>query len=423
MNLNSNWMRVCSAWIVGTALGCGPKTPGGEDTTGGEDTGSSSESGSTGSGSTVPTGEAPTEPGQTSSTSQGQDTSAESTTNDTTGPGPTEEEIPSDPGPYLPGIDGFLIVEELRSFAGSTMIDGGAGARAQFFTAAGAQGFMTGLVLDPFEGVEDCGVFVFDTDGVGGGDDITFLGADEVHVEVAGAMLTMEHGSDPFYHWLGFDPQDDPAPGSRFAFEVRGGLVGDADLPGPVMPPELLFTAPDFGAPIGRGDLTLQWTGTGTEPLDLRLDIRDSPQGSRQWTEIRCRMTDDGSFTIPAAVLAAVPVDGFASIYVQRHIDEEQTDNGSTYLARGTSALDIHAGFGDACDSPPDNMTACAAAAEQINAVREACGLLPDPLANQCPTFLADLCVDCTGYYACVAAGWSCEPDGLHTDTGSCQCE
>lgn len=424
MNFASNWKRtgVYSAWIVGALAGCGPKTPGGGDTTGGEETGVGSESASTSSSETTPT-EGPTGPGQTGSTSLGGDSSAESATNDGTGSETTGGQIPTDPGPYLPGIDGVLVVEETHSFAGGTLIYGGAFAWAQFFNAPGAQGFMTGDVLDPFEGVEDCGVNVFDVDGVGGSDDVMFLGADEVRVEVAGAMRTLEHGADPFYHWFSIDPQDDPAPGTRLAFEVRGGLVGDADLPGPVVPPALSFSAPDFDAPIGRDDLSLQWTGTADAPLDLKLVISEIPVGARQWTEIHCRMTDDGAFTIPAAVLAAVPVDGFAWIYVQRHLDEEQSDNDRTYLARGTSAVEIRAGFGEACDSPPDNMAACTAAAAQINTVLEACGLQPDPIAAQCPAFLAELCVDCTGYYACVAAGWSCQPDGLHTGDNTCECE
>ena len=211
-------------------------------------------------------------------------------------------------------------------------------------------------------------------------------------------------------------------PGSRFAFEVRGGLVGDADLAGPMVPPALNFTAPDFDAPIGRSDLALQWTGTGAAPLDLKLVIGDRPHTPQRYAEIHCRATDDGAFTIPAAILALVPHDGFVMLYSARYLDEQQTDNGRTYLARGASTVDIQTGFGDACDNP-DNLTACEAAAAQINAIHEECGIAPLPIASQCPAFLADLCLDCTGYYACHVTGFSCQPDGLHTSNPDCQCE
>jgi hypothetical protein len=61
-----------------------------------------------------------------------------------------------------------------------------------------------------------------------------------------------------------------------------------------------------------------------------------------------------------------------------------------------------------------DNQGACRAYVARVNQVHRQCGRDP-PIVDadsQCPAFMNWGDVDCTDHYACVAEGYTCEPDG-----------
>ena len=93
-------------------------------------------------------------------------------------------------------------------------------------------------------------------------------------------------------------------PGTRYSFRApgkgeMGGFHVELEAPSPI---RLLSPTADVNA-VDSG-MTLRWTGASSRGGDVFVDL-DSGYGSER-VQLRCRLEDDGRFTIPADLLEQV---------------------------------------------------------------------------------------------------------------------
>ena len=83
-------------------------------------------------------------------------------------------------------------------------------------------------------------------------------------------------------------------------------------------------------------------------------------------------------------------------------------------------ATTVLVGFTLACLGQ-DNVGACEAYVDQVNAIFLECGADADLRRDStCPDSLNEGDVDCTGYYKCLADAYSCTEEGIEVDTSEC---
>jgi hypothetical protein len=68
------------------------------------------------------------------------------------------------------------------------------------------------------------------------------------------------------------------------------------------------------------GELTLTWTGSGADPLRILLTRRADAVTRGLDYYVACEVTDDGTFTIPAAALQHVPLGPVDVALQRRHV-------------------------------------------------------------------------------------------------------
>jgi hypothetical protein len=222
------------------------------------------------------------------------------------------------------------------------------------------------------------------------------------------AVGLSELGVTPRYS----QPYSLTATGGRFATPLR--------IDGITLPADLSIPSLEQVSRVPRGALALSWTGTGADPLRVRLWVSEGLGNGAGQYEIECLLADDGEHVIPAAVLEAAP-EGFVTASIRRENRRIRTSGASTLQTLASIDLSFAFALGEACDGAAV-MAACEQYAEVQRQVYEECGVLELPsLESTCPAYLAESCQGCVEYFECASAGLRCEPDGLYSSSG-CGC-
>jgi hypothetical protein len=335
-------------------------------------------------------------------------------------PAPPEPDgVPSSSGgPFeIEGVSGTVRVVHQRRFSGTTPVEESFSVSTRFYSRPTELDTLAGEIIDPLEGSDDCGVFVsygyfLDTAPTGPlpDDAPPFLRGQE-HALIDGDTRYALPDVELDLGALGAQPRF----GGSYAFEARGGTAGMLRIEGPVLPDALRITTLEQQSHLPREALRLAWTGQGgTEPLAIRLGIVPRLGGAIERYSILCRAADDGEFTIPEAVIAAVPPGFVRGDFIRE--DRRLLSSGPfTLLALGSEWVTHQFALGAGCQRP-DVVAACESFADAFFA----CGEQAAP-AEVCPDYLADSCEACPEYYECRRQTVSCsgsEPD----DASACYC-
>lgn len=202
-----------------------------------------------------------------------------------------------------------------------------------------------GVELDPLADIDDCGVRYYGGFGWGGGSfDARSAGAATLVGPGVSAAMEMAEPPNKGYS-VSLDEQGiDPMFGADYGFEWTGDEVEAGQLPALVsLPPELEVLAPaGSGWTIVPGPLALEWTGGGVVPtLAFELIVTPDPSGGSEWFELTCELADDGSFEIPADVIAHLPPGWSGTAALVRHNIELADVAGRSILGAGTVAVDV----------------------------------------------------------------------------------
>lgn len=336
---------------------------------------------------------------------------------------PVQDELSEDRSLYVAGTNGFLSLAVARGYVGTAASPLSFGAFAQFVDP-GAGSVSYGDSIDPLEGVDDCGVFKGSGSGAGGM--LSFHDATDVQLldgATARPLVESEASNGNFYSYiLELDPESvEPRYSGRYGVHVSGGAFGAAfdSADGLRLPQELSIAELTTTPHVEQQDLALTWSGQGAQPLYLHLIVNKNLDGFFESTELRCLMKDDGAFTIPAAVLQAMPT-GFASATFERAERRIVKSGPHSLVLEGTIQVSHRFALGPVCDGTAA-LDACLAHAEQVSAAYAACNLTPPSLAELCPDFLATSCEACPEYFECAAEQTRCTDQGFFTPFG-CSC-
>jgi len=316
----------------------------------------------------------------------------------------------------------LITLEAGTGFAGGVETSSGFGAEAQFFTTIGGEGADFGEVLDPLEGVDDCGVAR--SSGMGTAPFFSFIDIGKLALDDRGEQHAFELSSashDDFYQYvLELSPKVDPRYGGSYRVSGGGGTFGETIAIDDLRLPEALsIDQLEANARIERDALKLTWSGHGDAPLRATFMVMPKLADAGEPYTIECLMKDDGEFEIPKAVLEAAP-EGFVQAYFFRERRVLVPTGAKTVLAIGRVTVNHRFALGKACDRG-DVLEACKAAAKKIDADYEKCGVPLPMLADQCPDYLAEACGGCSEYFDCLAAHHACTDQGLTSSIG-CSC-
>jgi len=329
--------------------------------------------------------------------------------------------LPETRASYVEGTDGFVQLVSSRRFVGAPS-DSGFGAMAQFAIIKGGGG-VSGDVIDPLEGVDDCGVSK--DSGAGVAASIDFYDAAEVSLIDATTVRPLSLSSashDDFYQYIAELSEQGIAPrfGQSYGVKVAGGSFGAAFETNELrLPEDLEFNELGQTAHVEQKELRLTWSGTGTQPLYLSMLVSKSPIDRSEAYRIECLMDDDGEFVIPESVLAAAP-SGFAHATFTREDRHIERSGAHSLLILGQVEITHEFALGPQC-ARPDSMMACEASAETVRAAYRQCGLEPPSLAVLCPEYVATSCELCPQYFDCVARSTTCTEAGFSLPSG-CSC-
>jgi len=336
---------------------------------------------------------------------------------------PEKPLIPETRSSYVAGTDGFVRLISSRSFVGGSERYSGFGADAQFANISGSPGGRYGDVIDPLEGLDDCGVAKESTGGAA--PNIDWYDAARVILKdgAVGRPLTLSSAShDDFYQYIAeLDAQGaEPRYGESYGVEVEGGTFGSAFSSDALrLPPDLVINELEQSSHFAREDLRLTWSGQGEAPLYLSLWVSKSPGDLASAYQIECLLKDDGEFVIPAQVLRAAP-SGFATATFTREDRHIEQSGSHSLLLVGSVEVSHQFALGPTCDHA-DVATACATSAQSVRAAYQDCNLTPPTLAELCPDFLATSCDSCPEYFDCVAQTTRCTEQGFSLASG-CSC-
>jgi hypothetical protein len=229
---------------------------------------------------------------------------------------PELDERPESRSSYVEGTDGMVELTASSRFVGKFAYPPGFGAMAQFAIIGGG-GSAFGEIVDPLDGIDDCGVFI--GAGLGTAGTLDLYDAADVRLldgSTARPFALSEASHDDFYSYiLELDTQNvKPRFGASYGVHVSGGSFGAAfdSGSGLHLPQELAIHELQSAAHLEQTDLHLTWTGSGEQPLFVQLLVGPTLQGFFSNYEMQCLLKDDGEFVIPAEVLRAMPA-GFAS--------------------------------------------------------------------------------------------------------------
>jgi hypothetical protein len=336
---------------------------------------------------------------------------------------PESEELPEDRSSLVVGTNGHVLLTVERSYNGTGALPPSFYASAQFIDF-GKTYTHQGDIIDPLEGVDDCGIFKNTGGGVRGKDsyhdvaDVQLLDG-----EVSRPLVEVGNGIGGLHSYfldLGAESVE-PRYGERYGVQASGGSFGATfdSADGLQLPQALSITELMATSHVEPQDLALTWTGQGAEPLYLRVVVSNLEGSFFDSAELTCLMKDDGAFTIPAAVLQAMPR-GIANATFERSEHRIVTSGERSLVLVGTVVATHRFTLGPACDGTAA-LDACMANAEQIRAAYTDCDETPPSLAELCPDFLATSCDACPEYFECLNEVTRCTADGFSTELG-CSC-
>jgi hypothetical protein len=336
---------------------------------------------------------------------------------------PQQTLIPDGTSSYLPGTNGMLQLTTATEYWGTSAGPTGFGVYAQFFDVEGESG-QFGEVLDPLDGVDDCGVIRSSFTGVG--PRLRLLSVAQATFHDQGQQYSLEEfrsSSDSYYSYL-FDLSAAgvvPRPGGRYGFSASGGSFAanielvDIELPEALSFPDLASTTH-----LDRGAIGLTWTGRGAAPLRLSLQIEPKLGDFSDPYTVECLMADDGAFNIPASVLESAP-DGVATALFRREQREVVRSGGKSIQTISGHWVTHRFWLGPVCDGSAV-MAACQRSAAEIRARYAECSDVPPPsLGSLCPDYLTQSCNGCREYFECRGDATRCESGGL-TSVSGCAC-
>lgn len=203
---------------------------------------------------------------------------------------------------------------------------------ATFFTVTTVdEEFITGEWLDPMDGIDDCGVLMQGHDGLFREGDLVWLdpGGVALTTATASTALDRQEGGTVLNWQSDLTAAGSPAAyGDSFGLSVLGSSgSGDwagfdgIELPDLVtLPAELNLAGPyafGNGVVMERADLPLTWSGSSANPVSIEIwGIAGGGSGNEYM--VTCSVTDDGAFTIPAAVLEELPAIHGVTLTVSR---------------------------------------------------------------------------------------------------------
>jgi hypothetical protein len=160
----------------------------------------------------------------------------------------------------------MLQLTAAQDFWGAAAGPSSFGVYAQFFDVSGQSG-QYGDVLDPLDGVDDCGVTRLGSLGVG--ENLRLLSVTQATFHDQGRDYPLEEfrsSSSDYYSYL-FDLSGAgvaPRPGGSYSFSAGGGsFAGSIELGGIMLPDTLAFPELASTRRLARGALELTWTGRG----------------------------------------------------------------------------------------------------------------------------------------------------------------
>lgn len=336
---------------------------------------------------------------------------------------PQMTEIPPRPTRYVAGTDGFIELISSTRFVGSNKLFTDFGADAQFFTTIGGQGVDYGEVLDPLEGVDDCGVTR--SSGIGTTAPLSFIDIGQLALDDQDDRHRFELSSashDDFYQYI-LDlsaAHVEPRYGENYGVSGGGGTFGEAIAFDMRLPEALTIEQLDTAERVERGALKLTWTGHGDAPLHVSFTVdKTLADFSSEPYTIDCLLEDDGEFEVPSNVLEQAP-EGFMIAGFTREQSSLVQAGSKTVLTVASVTVAHHLALGKACDRS-DVLDACRRAAKTLFAEYEKCGVEAPTLQEMCPAYLAEACGGCTEYFDCIEKQRVCGPDGL-TYNATCSC-
>ncbi|HTV21011.1 MAG TPA: hypothetical protein VMG12_20135, partial [Polyangiaceae bacterium] len=332
--------------------------------------------------------------------------------------------LPEDQSAYPPGSDALLLLEVTRDWYGTTLGYQGFGVTAQFFETVEGASSASVDVIDPLDGIDDCGV---SRRGSSGTEPLLeFLDVERAVLRDGAAERELEEFAPPgtgFFSY-GIDLESAgvaPRYGEGYGFSASGGGFGASiDLDGIVLPDALSVPTFETQSRFERGPIELTWTGRSSAPLALSLSVSTVPGQSPSSPQVTCRLADDGAFTVPGDVLEALP-DGDVLVRLARTKRGVQRSGGKSIRTWASVNVNHRFALGAACDGTA-SMAACQASAELIDAAYEACGVEPVPRATLCPDYIGESCIACPEYFECVGRSTTCTDQGLYNDSFGCSC-
>ena len=330
--------------------------------------------------------------------------------------------LPNTRASYVPGTDGFVELTSSQQFVGTAPSYSGFGAMAQFAVIQGSSGDY-GDVIDPLEGVDDCGVSKGSGSGVSA--NVDFYDAAEVSLvddQTVRPLALSPSSHDDFYQYIAELGEQGIAPrfGQSYGVKVSGGSFGAAFQSSTLrLPDALVVNELQQAAQFEQKDLRLTWSGTGAQPLYLSMLVSKSPSDLNDAYRIDCLIKDDGEFVIPASVLAAAP-SGFVNATFTREDRHIEQSGAHSLLLLGQVEVNHEFALGPLC-ARPDSLSACEASAQVVQAAYQKCALSPPSLAELCPDYVATSCQLCPEYFDCVARSTTCSDAGFSLPTG-CSC-
>ncbi len=174
-------------------------------------------------------------------------------------------------------------------------------------------------VVDPQEGMDDCGLYRSDASG-GGDAEYYDLGAVNVSSPEWEIQMLPSHSGGTISYYLDLSAEGfDPDFGRAYSFEAEGGdLAGFSAANVVTLPMEMAVSSPDLGylEELPSGAVAFSWEEEGAESVSITLFAYDAGSGDTLF--IDCRAEDDGSFTVPASLRNALPGGVSVSVGVGR---------------------------------------------------------------------------------------------------------
>jgi hypothetical protein len=332
-------------------------------------------------------------------------------------------ELPPQDANYLPNTDGSLSLAVSTYYRGSYREDPHFSARVDFVTVEESDGTF-GEVIDPLEGIDDCGVTQIG--GLGVAADVDWHEGDRVTLIDGDSEYDFERIDVGFiFYALGLSDEGvEPRYGEDYTFAASGGtLDGSFETDRLHLPQALEFGGLGEMTHLPRGEVALTWSGTNAAPLRIHFSIVDTLADNFSPYYIERLVEDDGEFVIPAEVLEAAP-EGFVTMYARRRHREVVEDGNNAFLIDGDVVVEHQMAFGGSCDTP-EILEACLAQVDAERELREDCGgydpSLYPPIEMQCPDYLAQACNGCVEFFECKTANTRCENGGIVFYSG-CSC-